>query len=61
MEAIDTVFYGMVLPNSAAGALFVLVILLFRKMTRRMSKGYVRMLWMLLLTVSFSLLKMPMQ
>ncbi len=50
MEAIDTVFYGMVLPNSAAGALFVLVILLFRKMTRRMSKGYVRMLWVLLLT-----------
>ncbi len=50
MEAIDTVFYGMVLPNSAAGALFVLVILLFRKMTRRMSKGYVRMLWVLFLT-----------
>lgn len=49
MEILDSIFYGMVLQNSAAGALFVLFILLFRKMTERLSKGFVRILWILLL------------
>ena len=46
---LHSIFYGTVLQNSAVGAVFVLFILLFRKMTEQLSKGFVRMLWILLL------------
>ena len=46
---VQTVFYGFVLPNSAAAAVLILLILLFRQVTGRLSKGYVRALWILLL------------
>ncbi len=46
---LSSIFYEIVLPNTAAGALFIVFILLFRTVTRRLSKGYVRMLWILLL------------
>lgn len=49
VETLHSIFYGTVLQNSAAGAVFVLFILLFRKMTERLSKGFVRILWILLL------------
>lgn len=45
----QTLFYEIVLPNSAAGALFILFILLFRRVTKYLSKGYIRVLWILLL------------
>ncbi len=45
----ESIFYDMVLPNSAAGAVFILLILVFRLVTKRWSKGYVRILWVLLL------------
>lgn len=45
---LQSIFYDMILPNSAAGAVFILLILMFRQVTKRWSKGYVRMLWMLL-------------
>lgn len=48
-ELLYSLFYKIILPNSAAGALFILFILFFRKVTKRLSKGYVRILWMLLL------------
>ena len=46
---VQTVFYEFVLPNSAAAAVLILLILLFRQVTGRLSKGYVRALWILLL------------
>lgn len=49
VEILHSIFYGTILPNSTAGAVFVLFILLFRKMTERLSKGFVRILWILLL------------
>ncbi len=49
MEMLQEIFYKNVLPNSAAGTVFILLILLFRKMTERLSKGFVRILWVLLL------------
>ncbi len=49
VEMLHSIFYGTVLQNSAAGAVFVLFILFFRKMTERLSKGFVRILWLLLL------------
>lgn len=49
MKVIHSMFYATVLPNSAVGALFILFILAFRKMTERLSKGYVRLLWIFLL------------
>lgn len=45
----ESIFYDRILPNSAAGAVFILLILAFRLLTRRWSKGYVRILWILLL------------
>lgn len=49
VEILHSTFYGPVLQNSAAGAAFILFILLFRKMTERLSKAFVRILWILLL------------
>ena len=49
VEMLHSIFYGTVLQNSTIGAVFVLFILLFRKMTERLSKGFVRILWLLLL------------
>lgn len=49
VEMLHSIFYGTVLQNSTIGAVFVLFILLFRKMTERLSKGFVRILWILLL------------
>lgn len=49
VEMLHSIFYGTVLQNSTIGAVFVLFILLFRKMTERLSKGFVRVLWILLL------------
>ena len=49
VRILHSIFYGTVLQNSAVGAIFVLFILLFRKMTEQLSKGFVRMLWILLL------------
>lgn len=45
---LQSVFYSRILPNSAAGVISVLVILAFRQFTKHWSKGYVRMLWILL-------------
>lgn len=47
-EMLSLVFYEAVLPNSAVGALFIVFIFVFRKFTKRLSKGYVRILWLLL-------------
>lgn len=58
VEMLHSIFYETVLKNSAVGAVFVLFILLFRKMSERMSKGFVRILWILLLV---ELLAPPLQ
>ncbi len=47
--AIQSIFYGKILPDSIAAGVFVLLILIFRQATKRWSKGYVRLLWILLL------------
>lgn len=49
VEMLHLIFYGTVLQNNTIGAVFVLFILLLRKMTERLSKGFVRILWILLL------------
>ncbi len=49
LELLSSLFYEIILPNSVAGALFILFIALFRQVTKRMSKGYVRILWILLI------------
>lgn len=47
--ALQSIFYSGILPNSLAGAVFILLILGFRCITKQWSKGYVRALWILLL------------
>lgn len=46
--ALLSVFYSKILPNSVAGTVSILVILAFRQFTKRLPKGYVRTLWILL-------------
>ena len=48
-EALQSVFYDRILPNSLAAAGSIVIILAFRQFTKRWSKGYVRVLWILLL------------
>lgn len=47
--ALQSVFYDRILPNSLAAAGSIVIILAFRQFTKRWSKGYVRVLWILLL------------
>lgn len=48
-SALQSVFYGRILPNCVSGAVSVLIILAFRQLTRRWTKDCVCMLWMFLL------------
>ena len=47
--ALQSIFYSRILPNSFAGTVFILMIVVFRYVTKQWSKGYVRALWILLL------------
>ena len=46
-----TAFFNQLLQNSLSGAVLILGILLFRRITGNLSKLYVRILWLVLLLV----------
>ena len=49
LTMLQSIFFNMVLPNSVTGSIFIMLILVFRRVTEKWTKKYVRILWLLLL------------